>query len=185
MNGGAGDRGAADASARQPQTAEEVIAEQLVLRVGSLTPGHRHPIMLEQVAPDGLGGWRDGPHPVGWLERLSPHGVRVRLVRHRGRQDGQGAAGGAAPRRGAVGLLPACHPIERWWRDDGKGGCLMPVTVPKGNRQQRPTDPLPSMERSRGHMEGFLCSLRTAGRTGPGRTAERRHESSSNVSPGR
>lgn len=81
MNGGAGDRGAADASARQPQTAEEVIAEQLVLRVGSLTPGHRHPIMLEQVAPDGLGGWRDGPHPVGWLERLSPHGVRVRLVR--------------------------------------------------------------------------------------------------------
>lgn len=30
--------------------------------------------------PDGVGGWRAGPHPVGWLERVSPDGVRVRLV---------------------------------------------------------------------------------------------------------
>ena len=60
-------------------TAEEVIAAGLARRVGSLTPGHRHRLMLEQVVSDGFGGWRSGPHTVGWLER-SPGGVRVRLV---------------------------------------------------------------------------------------------------------
>ncbi|HEX5937150.1 MAG TPA: hypothetical protein VFZ75_05600 [Actinomycetota bacterium] len=59
--------------------AEQAIAAQLARQVGSLTPGHRHLIRLEQVAPNGVGGWRNGPHPVGWLA-VSSDGLKIRLV---------------------------------------------------------------------------------------------------------
>lgn len=61
-------------------TAEEAIAAQLARRLGSLSAGHRHPVLLEQVVSDGVGRWRNGPHPVGWVERTAPGGIRIRLV---------------------------------------------------------------------------------------------------------
>ena len=60
-------------------TAEQAIAAQLEGQVGSLAPGRRHLIRLEQVVSDGFGGWRNGPHPIGWIEQTSD-GVRIRLV---------------------------------------------------------------------------------------------------------
>jgi hypothetical protein len=60
-------------------TAEQAIAAQLALRVGSLVPGHRHRLVLEQVVEDGVGRWRNGPHTIGWVERSSG-GVRIKLV---------------------------------------------------------------------------------------------------------
>ena len=61
-------------------TPEEVLVAGLERQLGRLSPGHRHPVLLEQVVSDGFGGWRDGPHPVGWVERVSPGGVRIRLL---------------------------------------------------------------------------------------------------------
>ena len=29
---------------------------------------------------DGLGGWRAGPHTVGWIERPAPGELRIRLL---------------------------------------------------------------------------------------------------------
>lgn len=36
-------------------TAEETIASQLERRIGSLSAGHRHRVLLEQVVDDGTG----------------------------------------------------------------------------------------------------------------------------------
>lgn len=58
---------------------QEVIAAQLERRIGSLSLGHRHLVYLEQIVYDGV-RWKAGPHPVGWVERASPGGVRVRLL---------------------------------------------------------------------------------------------------------
>jgi hypothetical protein len=60
--------------------AEEVIAAQLERRVGSLALGHRHLLMLEELVSDGLGGWKAGPHTVGWVERPTPGAVLIRLL---------------------------------------------------------------------------------------------------------
>lgn len=88
-------------------TAEEAIAAQLARQLGSLSAGHRHRILLEQVVSDGFGRWRNGPHPVGWIERVSPGRVIIRLLATEAGQDCQGAGGGGAPRRRAVARLPA------------------------------------------------------------------------------
>jgi hypothetical protein len=61
-------------------TPEDVIAAHLARRIGSLSLCHRHLIYLEQIVSDGVGGWKPAPHPVGWVERRTPGGVRVRLV---------------------------------------------------------------------------------------------------------
>jgi hypothetical protein len=61
-------------------TAEEVLLVSLTRRIGSLVPGVRHKIVLEQIVSDGVGGWKPPPHPVGWVERRTPGGVQVRLV---------------------------------------------------------------------------------------------------------
>ena len=58
--------------------AETMIAARLARQVGSLTPGFRHVIQLDQVVSNGFGGWRNGPHPIGWVE--TSDGVRIRLV---------------------------------------------------------------------------------------------------------
>ena len=60
-------------------TAEAYIAARLEPRSGSLPLGTRLRLMLEQDIFDGI-RWRAGPHTVGWVERPSPHGVRIRLV---------------------------------------------------------------------------------------------------------
>lgn len=60
-------------------TAEQKIAEQLQLRVGSLVPGARHRMVLEQVVLDGVGRWQRGPHPIGWVERMSD-GLMLKLA---------------------------------------------------------------------------------------------------------
>ena len=60
-------------------TAEETLAAKLAHQVGSLTPSVRHRIYLEEVVDDGFGGWRAGPHVVGWVES-TPGGVKIRLV---------------------------------------------------------------------------------------------------------
>lgn len=60
--------------------AEEVIAAQLELRIGSLALGRRHRLLLEELVFDGLGGWKAGPHTVGWVERPTPGEMRVRLL---------------------------------------------------------------------------------------------------------
>lgn len=36
-------------------------------------------IALEQIVPDGVGGWRAGG-VCGWVERTSPGGIRIRLL---------------------------------------------------------------------------------------------------------
>jgi hypothetical protein len=60
--------------------AEEVIAAQLERRLGSLALGHRHPLLLEELVSDGFGGWKAGPHTVGWVERPTPGAVQIRLL---------------------------------------------------------------------------------------------------------
>jgi len=59
-------------------TAEEALAAQLESRLGSLSLASRHRIVLEQDVFDGI-RWTAGPHPVGWIERPTPDGLRIRL----------------------------------------------------------------------------------------------------------
>lgn len=61
-------------------TAEETIASQLERRISSLSAGHRHRVLLDQVVDDGFGGFMNGPHVVGWVERVAPDHVMIRLV---------------------------------------------------------------------------------------------------------
>ena len=61
-------------------TAEETIASQLERRISSLSAGHRHRVLLEQVVDDGTGRYRNGPHTVGWVERVAPDHVMIRLI---------------------------------------------------------------------------------------------------------
>jgi hypothetical protein len=60
--------------------AEEAIAAQLERQLGSLSPGHRHRVLLEQVVDDGFGRYRNGPHTVGWVERVAPDHLMIRLI---------------------------------------------------------------------------------------------------------
>jgi hypothetical protein len=60
-------------------TAEKLIASALERRIGSLPLGTRLRLMLEQPVFDGI-RWRAGPHPIGWLERLTPSELRIRLA---------------------------------------------------------------------------------------------------------
>jgi hypothetical protein len=60
--------------------AEDVIEAQLERRLGSLALGNRHLLMLEELVSDGFGGWKAGPHTVGWVERPTPGEMRVRLL---------------------------------------------------------------------------------------------------------
>ena len=45
-----------------------------------LALGHRHRLMLEELVSDGFGGWKAGPHTVGWVERPTPGAVLVGVV---------------------------------------------------------------------------------------------------------
>ena len=60
-------------------TAEEIIAAQLEPRIGSLPLGRWLKLMLEQDVFDGIRS-RAGPHPVGWVERLTLGEVQIRLL---------------------------------------------------------------------------------------------------------
>jgi len=59
---------------------EAVIEAQLARRLGSLSPGRRHPIVLEQIVDDGVGRRVPGPHTVGWVELTPLGGLRIRLL---------------------------------------------------------------------------------------------------------
>jgi hypothetical protein len=62
-------------------TAEEVIASALEHQVRRLSMGTCYVLSLEQPVPDLVHhALRPGPHPVGWLERLTPSELRIRLV---------------------------------------------------------------------------------------------------------
>jgi hypothetical protein len=61
------------------RTAEEVIAAQLERRLSSLPLGTRLGLMLEQNVYDGV-RWRARPHVAGWLARLAPDGMVIRLL---------------------------------------------------------------------------------------------------------
>ena len=61
-------------------TAEETIASRLERRIGSISAGHRHRVLLEQVVDDGTGRYRNGPHTVGWVEGVAPDHVMIRLI---------------------------------------------------------------------------------------------------------
>jgi hypothetical protein len=61
--------------------AEEIIAAQLELRLGSLALGRRHRLVLDEPIIDPTTHRpRPGPHVAGWIERPTPGELRIGLV---------------------------------------------------------------------------------------------------------
>lgn len=64
---------------RSVSPGEAALAAALERHVGSLTAGHRHPVLLDQLVDDGFGRLRPGG-VCGWVERTSPGGIQIRVL---------------------------------------------------------------------------------------------------------